>query len=163
MDELWHAAILDAQFYASLQEALGVIIHHRPEGASDKEAEQRAKRLSVMKGIYKTFFSTDLLEVRPPTPPASPLQLAPINMAGYSGHNSISITVNTFRGNIVFKVKPQVRLGKVMNVVGEKIQMERKQFRMIYEGSRVDDEDTIESLDAYDGDLFEVLEEQCGC
>ena len=43
MDEIWHAAILDTQFYASLQEALGVVIHHRPEGASDKEAAQRTK------------------------------------------------------------------------------------------------------------------------
>jgi|TARA_R110002060_G_scaffold27509_8_gene37363 hypothetical protein len=51
MDEIWHAAILDTQFYASLQEALGVVIHHRPEGASDKEAAQRTKRLSVMEGV----------------------------------------------------------------------------------------------------------------
>ena len=43
-----------------------------------------------------------------------------------------------------------------MKVVGEKLQKERKHFRMMYEGSRVDDEDTIESLDAYDGDIFEV-------
>ena len=87
MDEIWHAAILDTQFYASLQEALGVVIHHRPEGASDKEAAQRTKRLSVMEGIYKTFFSTNPLERRPPTPPAGSFQLTPINMAGYSGHN----------------------------------------------------------------------------
>jgi|TARA_R110002060_G_scaffold27509_8_gene37362 small ubiquitin-related modifier len=70
--------------------------------------------------------------------------------------------VKTFRGDIVFKVEPQVRLSKVIKVVGEKLQKERKHFRMMYEGSRVDDEDTIESLDAYDGDIFEVHEEQCG-
>ena len=55
-----------------------------------------------------------------------------------------------------------LRLSKVIKVVGEKLQKERKHFRMMYEGSRVDDEDTIESLDAYDGDIFEVHEEQCG-
>jgi hypothetical protein len=54
VDELWHAAILDTQFYASLQDALGVILHHRPSGYSEPEA--REKRLAVMKSIYSSFF-----------------------------------------------------------------------------------------------------------
>ena len=60
MDDLWHAAILDTQFYAELQAALGVTLHHRPFGAHSAEAyEQREARFTTMEVLYRTFFSTD--------------------------------------------------------------------------------------------------------
>ncbi|KAL5330287.1 hypothetical protein ACEPPN_003813 [Leptodophora sp. 'Broadleaf-Isolate-01'] len=74
-DQVRHAAILDAQFYTDLRQALGVTINHRPEGASDEEAEHRAKRLVAMEGIYKAFFLANPLGRRPATPPASPPQV----------------------------------------------------------------------------------------
>lgn len=72
MDELWHAAILDTKLYAELQEALGLVLHHRPSGASDQESEHRERRLAVMKAIYRANFSTDPLGRPPPSNQPSP-------------------------------------------------------------------------------------------
>ncbi|KAK0119476.1 hypothetical protein ONS95_010923 [Cadophora gregata] len=62
MDEGWHAAILNTQFYVKLQEALGITLHHRPEGAV--ELDQKPTRLAAMKALYKTFFQTEPLTDR---------------------------------------------------------------------------------------------------
>lgn len=56
MDAVWHAAILNTRFYADLQAALGVTLHHNPANASEDQAEQRQKRLSTMNALYKVFF-----------------------------------------------------------------------------------------------------------
>jgi hypothetical protein len=94
VDELWHAAILDTKLYAELQEALGLVLHHRPSGASDQESEHREKRLAVMKAIYRANFSTDPLG-RPPLKPAVSSRPQP----GPRLLNPISIFVMTLTGN----------------------------------------------------------------
>ncbi|PVH69666.1 hypothetical protein DL98DRAFT_522053 [Cadophora sp. DSE1049] len=165
MDQLWHAAILDTQFYASLQEALGVVIHHRPEGASDKEAEQRAKRLSVMEGIYKTFFSTSPLEHRPYTPPASPLQHPAVQS---DQHNSNKIEFRVWRPTqreIGFKAKPHTKVSAIITAVADQMKISRKTIRLFHEGYRIGvyDDDTIASRGVGNGDVLEVILEQAGC
>jgi hypothetical protein len=60
--------ILDTNFYADLQAALGLILHNQPSGASDQEAESRGKRLTVMKAIYNAFFLTNPLRSAPRQP-----------------------------------------------------------------------------------------------
>ena len=92
MDELWHATILDTKLYADLQETLGLVLHHRPSGASDQESEHREKRLTVMKAIYRANFSTDPLGLAPPQ--TSRPQPGPRIL------NPISIFVRTLTGNI---------------------------------------------------------------
>ncbi|TVY56172.1 hypothetical protein LSUE1_G009540 [Lachnellula suecica] len=62
MDDLWHAAVLDTLFYADLQAAPGLTIHHRPSGASEGESELRQVRLDTVKSLYKGYFSTDPTE-----------------------------------------------------------------------------------------------------
>ena len=54
--------MLNTRFYAELQNALGVTLHHRPWGASEQEAEPRKKRLAAMKSMYKAMFSGEPLE-----------------------------------------------------------------------------------------------------
>ncbi|KAF9741386.1 hypothetical protein PMIN01_00925 [Paraphaeosphaeria minitans] len=61
MDSLWHTAILDTKFYASLQSALGLTIHHDPSGLGGSQAEQRENGLTTMTAIYKSFFGTEPL------------------------------------------------------------------------------------------------------
>lgn len=56
MDYLWHAAVLDTEFYAELQSALGVKLRHNPKGASDEDTENRHRRLKHMKALYGSFF-----------------------------------------------------------------------------------------------------------
>lgn len=58
---MWHAAILDTRFYASLQSALGVMLHHNPAGADEEQTQQREKRLMTMKALYKSFFNDEPL------------------------------------------------------------------------------------------------------
>jgi len=94
VDELWHAAILDTKLYAELQEALALVLHHRPSGASDQESEHREMRLTVMKAIYRANFSTDPLGHRP-LKPAVPSRPQP----GSRLLNPISIFVMTLTGN----------------------------------------------------------------
>ena len=62
---MWHALILQTRLYADLQQALGCVLHHRPEGASDQEAASRGMRLRAMEGLYGTFLSFNPL--RSPT------------------------------------------------------------------------------------------------
>lgn len=57
MDELWHAAILETEFYLDLQTALAQTLHHRPSGAESSESERRQKRLSKMVHLYPMFFT----------------------------------------------------------------------------------------------------------
>ncbi|KAF4609616.1 hypothetical protein G7Y89_g15840 [Cudoniella acicularis] len=58
MDTLWHEAILDTCFYTELQKELGCILHRRPEGASDGEAEARKLRLASMEALYAVYFNS---------------------------------------------------------------------------------------------------------
>ncbi|KAK7179656.1 ubiquitin-like protein 1 [Paraphaeosphaeria sporulosa] len=59
MDDLWHAAVLDTEFYAQLQSALGVKLRHNPKGASEQDFNNRQKRLTRMAALYKTFFGDE--------------------------------------------------------------------------------------------------------
>ncbi|KAL5385215.1 hypothetical protein PMIN02_008943 [Paraphaeosphaeria minitans] len=71
MDHLWHAAVLDTEFYAQLQSALGVKLRHNPKGASDRDSNNRQKRLTRMTALYKSFFAKEPLV-------SNPLYVAPV-------------------------------------------------------------------------------------
>jgi hypothetical protein len=58
MDVIWHAVVLDTRFYASLQQHLGLILHHRPEGALEP---QQAARFETMRALYRDRFGTEPL------------------------------------------------------------------------------------------------------
>jgi hypothetical protein len=52
MDSMWHAAILDTEFYAGLQVKLGMLVHHRPNGALPAEDALRKRRLVNLIHVY---------------------------------------------------------------------------------------------------------------
>lgn len=89
---MWHAAVLDTRFYEDLQIALGQKLHHRPSGAYAQEDEQRERRLSTMKSLYRTFFTGE------PLPPAllrvnhAPVNAAPVNPRHDVAKFSISLS-----------------------------------------------------------------------
>lgn len=56
---IWHETILNTQFYKELQAALQLEIHHRPEGAADRETTERMRRLTTMKRLYLAIFSAE--------------------------------------------------------------------------------------------------------
>jgi hypothetical protein len=92
VDKLWHAAILDTRLYAYLQDPLGLVLHHRPSGASEQESKQREKRLTFMKTIYHMYFSTEPL--RYTSPKTRPEYFAGILVDA----SSFSIYVKTLTG-----------------------------------------------------------------
>jgi hypothetical protein len=137
VDELWHATILDTKLYADLQEALGLVLHHRPSGASDQESEHRERRLTVMKSIYRANFSTD------------PLGRAPLQTSrpqpGPRRLNTIAIFVITMTGK-----KHTLTLG--MQAITEDVKsairsidgIQVRDQRLAYAGKQLDDGRTLE-------------------
>lgn len=58
MDYIWHAAILQTKFSATLQAAIEVLLHHRLPEPSDERSRNRNLRLCVMKALYSESFNT---------------------------------------------------------------------------------------------------------
>ncbi|CZR60727.1 uncharacterized protein PAC_10623 [Phialocephala subalpina] len=156
MDELWHAAILDTRLYADLQDALGVVLHHRPSGASEQETELRAKRLTAMKAMYSAFFSTDPLDYTPP-PPSRP-QL--------TGHprNPITIFVMTPAGKTLsMTVDKRTTIDKVESALQRSEGIPVIEQRLLFNGNRLWDGNTLEDNNVDDEDTLELRVAQNGC
>lgn len=64
MDQVWHAAILNTQYYQQLQQEFGLTIHHNPNGALNKQEEnaKREKRLQEMHRLYKLMWNEEPLK-----------------------------------------------------------------------------------------------------
>lgn len=62
----------------------------------------------------------------------------------------------------VFKIKSNTRLGKVANAFCDKMGMDPHTVRFLFDGSRIQENDTPESLEMQDGDLIEAMVEQIG-
>lgn len=158
MDELWHAAILDTRFYADLQGALGVVLHHRPYGASEQESEQREKRLTAMKAMYKAFFSTHPLEYIPPQPRGPQI----VERNG----KRMSIFVNTISGKTIsMNANKQTTIGRVKSALelSEGIPVVEQR---LYGGGFYDNLTntmTLEDCDIEDGDRLDLHRAQMGC
>jgi hypothetical protein len=65
-------------------------------------------------------------------------------------------------GETFFKIKPTTKLSKVMEAFCQRHAMDRTGVRFLFEGSRIQDGDTPESLEMDDGDMIEAMIEQTG-
>ena len=161
VDELWHATILDTRLYAKLKDALGVVLHHRPSGASDEESELREKRLNAMKGIYTAFFSTDPLGTSLPQPRVALPPKAAEATVILAGH--ISISVRTNDRDIFFKAKSQTPVSTLMKGIEHVTGIPANSGRLYFEGNRIDDRMSLEFHGVEDGDMLEFHLAQDGC
>jgi hypothetical protein len=54
---MWRIAILNTEFYAELQQTLGMILHHQTVSVTD--AQQKDLRFGVMRAMYKLLFNEE--------------------------------------------------------------------------------------------------------
>ncbi|CAN6647282.1 ubiquitin-like protein Smt3p [Trichomonascus vanleenenianus] len=74
----------------------------------------------------------------------------------------ISIKVTDSNTEVYFKIKKTTQLKKVMDTFCKRTGKDPSALRFLYEGERVQPDDTPSSLDLSDGDTIEALSEQVG-
>ncbi len=156
MDELWHAAILDTQLYANLQDALGLVLHHRPSGASEKESEHREKRLSVMRAIYKACFSTD--------PLGCVLPQVSCQKPARSFRDPIAVFVRTPSGkSLTIIVERQANVEDMKSVIQNMEGIPVDQQRLMMAGRRLGYGTILGDNGIGNGSTLDLFPEQYGC
>ena len=77
--------------------------------------------------------------------------------------NSILINLkNQDNEEAGFKIKPTTKFSKVMNAYATTKGMRLDTFRFFFDGHRIQNEDTPQTLDMSDGDMVDVFLEQLG-
>ncbi|GHJ85848.1 hypothetical protein NliqN6_2250 [Naganishia liquefaciens] len=78
-------------------------------------------------------------------------------------NTSMNIKVTSTDGNeVFFKIKRTTKLNKLKTAYAERVGKQMNAIRFFYEGRKVLDDDTPESLELEDGDAIEVQLEQVG-
>ncbi|KAL9050985.1 MAG: hypothetical protein Q9162_006305 [Coniocarpon cinnabarinum] len=75
-------------------------------------------------------------------------------------HLNVKVTDNN--NEVFFKIKRSTQLKKLMDAFCDRSGKNRRSVRFLFDGTRVADIDTPESLDMADGDTLEVHQEQIG-
>lgn len=63
---------------------------------------------------------------------------------------------------VFFKVKYTTKLSKLLGAYANKVGKDVSSIRFLYDGARINDEDTPASLDMEDNDTIDVMVEQVG-
>lgn len=147
MDELWHAAVLDTQFYANLQAALGLTLHHRPSGALPQNKEAREIRLSAMKSLYRSIFGSDPLEytnqVLNGAQPGDPSGGIQVFITGVGGEQKHIVAEN-------------LRVGRLKNTIYEQVGLPAYNQRLFFAGRQLEDFQTLRGCGIRDQDTLHL-------
>ncbi|CEL60208.1 Small ubiquitin-related modifier OS=Caenorhabditis elegans GN=smo-1 PE=1 SV=1 [Rhizoctonia solani AG-1 IB] len=85
------------------------------------------------------------------------------NIQAPSENDPISIKVVTSTGEeVYFKIKRNTKLKKLQGAYASKVGKDVNTFRFLYDGNRINDEDTPFSLDMENDDTIDVMVEQVG-
>jgi len=75
----------------------------------------------------------------------------------------INVKVVSSTGDeIFFKIKRSTKLSKLQGAYATKVGKDVASIRFLYDGSRINDDDTPSSLDMEDNDTIDVMVEQVG-
>ncbi|GBE86053.1 Ubiquitin-like protein pmt3/smt3 [Sparassis crispa] len=75
----------------------------------------------------------------------------------------INIKVATQTGEeVFFKIKRNTKLSKLQGAYAAKVGKDVSSIRFLYDGNRINDDDTPASLDMEDNDTIDVMVEQVG-
>ncbi|KAJ3557208.1 hypothetical protein NP233_g11801 [Leucocoprinus birnbaumii] len=75
----------------------------------------------------------------------------------------ISVKVVSSTGEeVFFKIKRSTKLSKLQGAYANKVGKDVGSIRFLYDGNRLNDDDTPASLDMDDGDAIDVMVEQVG-
>ncbi|EGN97610.1 hypothetical protein SERLA73DRAFT_139919 [Serpula lacrymans var. lacrymans S7.3] len=75
----------------------------------------------------------------------------------------INVKVVTSTGDeVFFKIKRNTKLSKLQGAYANKVGKDVASIRFLYDGSRINDDDTPSSLDMEDNDTIDVMVEQVG-
>lgn len=153
VDELWHAAILDTEFYAELQSALKQVLHHRPAGISEIA---KPIRLEAMKNLYTTLFLSDPLGYASYRESLPPLD-EPIGQPMYMFVKTLkgkTVTVKTSRQESVAELKR-----RVYDIDGTPCD----QLRFIFAGMQLEDNKKLEDYRIVENSTVHVVGRLKGC
>ncbi|KAF8599200.1 small ubiquitin-related modifier [Ceratobasidium sp. AG-I] len=90
-------------------------------------------------------------------------QDAPTENSQKGDNDPISIKVVTSTGEeVYFKIKRSTKLKKLQGAYATKVGKDISTFRFLYDGNRIQDEDTPASLDMENDDTIDVMVEQVG-
>ena len=79
------------------------------------------------------------------------------------GNAPINIKVLSSTGEeVFFKIKRSTKLSKLQGAYANKVGKDVNSIRFLYDGARINDDDTPSSLDMEDNDTIDVMVEQVG-
>ncbi|KAF9523326.1 ubiquitin-like protein [Crepidotus variabilis] len=79
------------------------------------------------------------------------------------GNQTINIRVATSNGDeVFFKIKRSTKLSKLQGAYANKVGKDVGSIRFLYDGVRVNEDDTPHTLDMEDNDTIDVMVEQVG-
>ncbi|KAH7346274.1 hypothetical protein BKA65DRAFT_551195 [Rhexocercosporidium sp. MPI-PUGE-AT-0058] len=175
MDQVWHAAILDTHFYATLQANIGLNIHHNPSGADSNDANDderekkttaRERRLAVMIGIYKAYFSSNPLrspcnENDAPRVRRYPRIGTPIHLPDTTG---MQIFVKGIKGEtFTLRVRSTSLVEDIKATIEENIGIPREDQRLIWAGKQLQDGRTLAFYKIQREDTLHLVLRMTGC
>ncbi|KUJ11530.1 ubiquitin-domain-containing protein [Mollisia scopiformis] len=157
VDEVWHAAILDTKFYAELQSALGVVLHHRPSGASNEESVSRQQRLTAMRALYRAFFSAD--------PIASPPLQLNLPQPDMRLQDPIPLVIRDLLDGDTYgiMVERNATIDNVKSVLQDLTGMPSDQQRLIFAGRQLEDGRMLLNYGINHGATLHLVKRLRGC
>jgi len=80
-----------------------------------------------------------------------------------NGNDPINVKVVAANGEeVFFKIKRTTKLSKLQGAYANKVGKDVNSIRFLYDGTRINDDDTPDSLDMEDNDTIDVMVEQVG-